>query len=209
METSDFLRLSRGKSGLIDIGAQTGFISAVFARSRSKAHILSFEPDPQVFGILQRARERNLSSGIEWEIRSQAVSNSGGLITISTSNTLYESPTGGEAFGKRIDVPAVTLHKIVEELEWRPDILKIDVESFEYEILLSSLPLLVERKPAIQLEVHWDLLKNRSLNALDFLKPLYEYGYRGNRSRYRGLQEWVNASKREHVSRLSLEVCLD
>jgi hypothetical protein len=35
LETRDFLHLAEGRNAQVDIGAQTGFMSALFARSRS------------------------------------------------------------------------------------------------------------------------------------------------------------------------------
>ena len=206
-ETRDFLKLAEGRSRLIDIGAQTGFISAVFARSRpGVVRILSMEPDPQVQAILTRARALNATGQVEWEIRHEAVSDHEGTMEMPISNTPYETERGMADFGKLITVPSRTLTSLVETLEWTPDLLKIDVESFEHEILTASLPLIEKIKPALQLEVHWEVLRSRNLDAFDFLKPLAEMGYHGIRSGYRTLDDWIALGRTEVVSRLSLKV---
>lgn len=206
-EVMDFLRLSEGRSALLDIGAQTGSISAFFARSRTgPAHILSMEPDAQVQAILARARALNSPEGINWEIRHEAVSDRDGAIEMPISNTPFETERGMADFGKLITVPSRTLTNLVDSLDWIPDIVKIDVESFEYEILTSSLPLIERIKPALQLEVHWGIMKRRNLDAMDFLTPLGAMGYRGIRAHYRNPGDWAAAGRREAVSRLSLKV---
>lgn len=207
VEVRDFLKLSEGRSALIDIGAQTGSMSAFFARSRTgPARILSMEPDAQVQAILDRARDLNSPQGIDWEIRHEAVSDHVGTIEMPISNTPFETQKGMADFGKLISVPSQTLTSLVDSLDWVPDLVKIDVESFEYEILTTSLPLIERIKPALQLEVHWEILKRRNLDAMDFLSPLAAMGYRGIRARYRNPDDWVTAGKREVVSRLSLHV---
>jgi FkbM family methyltransferase len=147
--------------------------------------------------ILSRARELNSPQGIDWEIRHEAVSDHIGTIEMPISNTPFETQKGMADFGKLITVPSQTLTALVESLDWVPDLVKIDVESFEYEILTSS---------ALQLEVHWEILKRRNLDAMDFLSPLAAMGYRGIRAQYRNPGDWAAAARREAVSRISLKV---
>jgi hypothetical protein len=78
------------------------------------------------------------------------------------------------------------------------------VESFEHEILCSSLGVLDRMKPALQLEIHWQMLRDREKNPFDFLSALDAMGYRGIRSTYRNIDKWRRASRSEAVSRLSL-----
>lgn len=205
-EAADFLRLSEGRSALVDIGAQTGFMSALFARSRfGPARIASFEPDPLVLPILERARERNIRDGLDWRIVPEAVSDRTGKITIALSNWLYESNGGGApAPGTEIEAMARSLPDVVNSLGWTPDLIKIDVESFEYEILLASLELLGRIKPALQLEVHWEIMNARSRSAMNFLGPLADLGYRGITGRSRTVDDWKKAGLAEPVSRFSL-----
>jgi FkbM family methyltransferase len=205
MEVREFLDLAKDCVRLMDIGAQTGFISALFARSRSRPFkILSLEPDPQVIPILHRAKELNDSPEGDWRIWPLAVSDTTGPVTISVSNVVYELRREDSERANTIHVPARTLTNIVRELNWVPDVVKIDVESFEYEILASALEFLSREKPALQLEVHWQILASRDRSARDFLSPLADIGYRGIRKRYRDLSDWQRESQSKPVSRLSL-----
>jgi FkbM family methyltransferase len=205
VETTDFLELATGKRAFIDVGAQTGFMSALFAKSRSGAmKIISVEPDPQVHAILERARVLNAGTECDWTILHQAVSDTSGTISMPISNSLYESGKGKTEVGKQIEVRSTTLNELVESLGWAPDIIKIDVESFEYEILTTSLELISRLKPALQLEVHWEILRQRGLGPERFLKPLADIGYRGIRKRYRGLPDWMDAERKEKITRLSI-----
>ncbi|MBS0235248.1 MAG: FkbM family methyltransferase [Proteobacteria bacterium] len=206
-EVMDFLELSEGRRALIDIGAQTGFISALFARSRPEdCHILSVEPDPRVVPMLKRAVALNASEMADWTIKAAAISDKSGRISLPVFNRIYEN--GGDTEPEApssFEVPAMTLAELLGGLDWRPDILKIDVESFEHEILCSSLDEIERLRPALQLEVHWKMLAERNRNARDFLEPLASLGYRGIRRRYRSLDNWLRAGQVEPVSRMALK----
>ncbi|HVX35944.1 MAG TPA: FkbM family methyltransferase [Hyphomicrobium sp.] len=203
-EAKEFLELSRDRKALIDIGAQTGFMSALFARSRSHpCHILSIEPDSQVLPLLERAVVLNTAPHIDWKIKAMAISDMSGRLIMPVSNRLHEH--AAKTFkAAEIDVPVTTLSDLLSSNDWQPDIMKIDVESFEHEILCSSLAAIEQLKPALQLEVHWQMLEKRGRNAKDFLEPLASMGYRGLRRRYRAFDAWMRAGRSEAVSRLAI-----
>jgi FkbM family methyltransferase len=205
-EVSDFLQLSEGRRALIDIGAQTGFISALFARSRAMpCHIVSVEPDPRVLPMLKRAAVLNGAAGCEWTVMAEAISDRSGTLSLPSFNRVYEN--GGDSgpdADASFDVPARTLTGLLAGLDWEPDIIKIDVESFEHEILCSSWRAIERIRPALQLEVHWKMLAERGRDASDFLKPLADLGYRGIRKRYGSLEKWLRAGRVEPVSRMAL-----
>ena len=207
VETRDFLQLAKGRKALVDIGAQTGFMSALFARSRSGSFkISSLEPDLQVLPILRWAKELNEGKNGDWQILPFAVSNTTERVSIPVSNFVYELRGERTESPARMEVQAIKLSDLLQQLGWTPDILKIDVESFEYEILTSSLEFLNGRKPALQLEVHWKILASRGRSAKDFLSPLADIGYRGIRRGYRDFAAWQRAGGSEPVSRISLHV---
>ncbi|WP_409560788.1 FkbM family methyltransferase [Hyphomicrobium sp. MC8b] len=206
-EVADFLELSRGRRSLIDIGAQTGFISALFARSTSApSHILSIEPDLRVFSMLERAVVLNKAEGTEWTIKAAAISDHSGVMSMPSFNRIYENGDDRDhGHSPNFDVPVMTLRDALAELNWTPDLMKIDVESFEYEILCSSLDLITRIRPALQLEVHWQMLAARHRNARDFLGPLADVGYRGIRRCCSDIDKWMRAGRSEPVSRLALQ----
>jgi FkbM family methyltransferase len=205
-ETLDFLGLAENRNALLDIGAQTGFMSAIFARSRRhSAKILSVEPDPHCLPLLKRTVDLNGRSDIDWQIAPIAVSDSSGRISLPLGNRFYESALTGGEVPDEIEVEATTLIELIERQSWHPDIIKIDTESFEYEIICPALSLFERFRPALQLEVHWEMLAARGRAALDFLGPVADMGYRGIRRRYRDYDAWQRAGRSEPVSRMALE----
>jgi FkbM family methyltransferase len=205
-EALDFLELAENRCALLDIGAETGFISAIFARSRGDpANILSVEPDPHCLRLLKRTIDLNGRRDIDWQIAPIAVSDTSGRIRLAVSNRLHETELAeGEAPGE-IEVESTTLVDLVAGQSWQPDIIKIDTESFEYEIICPALSLFERHRPALQLEVHWEMLAARNRAAADFLAPLADMGYRGIRRRYRDYDAWQRAGRSEAVSRMALQ----
>jgi FkbM family methyltransferase len=205
-ETLDFLGLAENRGALLDIGAQTGFMSAIFARSRrTPAKILSVEPDPQCLPVLRRTVELNSGADIHWQIAPLALSDAPGRIRLPVSNRFYESALPEDEGRGEIEVEAKTLVDLVAGLSWQPDIIKIDTESFEHEIICPALGLFERLRPALQLEVHWEMLAARGRAAADFLAPLADIGYRGIRRRYRDYDAWQRAGRSEPVSRMALQ----
>lgn len=205
-ETQDFLQLSEGCSGLIDIGGQTGFMSALFAQSRAGDYrILSVEPDPLILPILKRAKELNQTTRGQWDIAEMAVSDVDGLISFLVSNPIFDLPVNARQDESR-EVKAIKLSTLLDSLSWTPDIVKVDVESFEHEILAASMDSIAKIKPKLQLEVHWEILERRGKSARGFLGPLYDLGYRGLRRKLHDLAAWERDGRSNIVTRLSLSV---
>lgn len=206
-ELHEFIELASGKTAFIDIGAQTGFLSAVFSRLTSApGKIASIEPDPQVREALSDARDLNEQLGVDWEIIHAAVSDVTGEILLPACNTVFDKGIQKTILGEPFTVASTTLEDLVKTLGWEPDIIKIDVESYEHEILNSSWKLLERLRPALQLEVHWEILQSRGLNGIRTMECLHELGYRGMRRGYHGIDQWKRQSTRESVSRFSLRI---
>jgi FkbM family methyltransferase len=204
-EARDFLELTENRRALLDIGAQTGFLSALFARSRRyPARILSVEPDLQCLPFLKRAAHLNGGSDIDWRIAAIAVADSSGRIRLPLDNWCHVSALTGSRTPCEYEVEARTLIDLVSGMPWQPDVIKIDTESFEYEIICPALGLFERLRPALQLEVHWGMLAARGRAAADFLGPLADMGYRGIRRRYRDYDAWQRAERSEAVSRMAL-----
>ena len=206
MRRLTFLNSPGNRRALFDIGAQIGFISAIFARSRRHpAKILSVEPDPQCLPLLKRTVELNGCGDIDWQIAAVAVSDSSRRISLPLSNRFYEPSLMADEGPGAIEVEATTLVDLVAGRSWQPDIVKIDTESFEYEIICPALSLFERFRPALQLEVHWEMLAARGRAAADFLGPLADMGYRGIRRRYRTYDAWQRAARSEAISRMALQ----
>lgn len=127
---------------VIDLGANAGYFSLFALHVRPQAKVLSFEPMPANYSLLQRNHSDHPS--YSWRIFPDAVSNESGFSWLNSVDPLGPSTTaslqGGNqnCNGNRVKVATRTLPEIMErETTGVCDWLKVDVEGFEYDILYS------------------------------------------------------------------------
>jgi FkbM family methyltransferase len=78
----------------------------------------------------------------------------------------------------RIHVAQTTVDRIVEGLGRPPDILKFDVESFEYEALEGAAETLRRHRPVLCIEMHNQWMRDRGVSPVTLLERLAGAGYR-------------------------------
>ena len=70
-----------------------------------------------------------------------------------------------------------TVDREVDALGLVPDVMKIDVEGYEFEVLRGAQGLLRSRKPVLCLELHLDLLERRGIPPAELVASLQSHGY--------------------------------
>lgn len=129
---------------IIDLGANVGFFTLFSAYKFPNCQVLSFEPFPRNFGILNENIRRNqLRNCSSFQC---AVSNKSGEVVFGI-NSERENPTDpkicddrsvaedNEAFFR---VPCLTLNDVIEQNNIdKIAMLKIDIEGAEYDVLYS------------------------------------------------------------------------
>ncbi len=114
---------------IIDCGANIGLATLFFARVFPNCRLTAFEPDPQVFGLLQ---DNCANHGVDAELVNAAVWSSEGVLDFwSEGADAGRLGRGGD--GHCVQVPTTCLAPYLEE---RVDLLKVDIEGAEYEVLL-------------------------------------------------------------------------
>jgi FkbM family methyltransferase len=218
-EMKEFLRLSSGCCGLVDIGASGGFFSVLFAVSRSEpSTILSVEPDPGAGEVLDDLRRRNKRGGVEWKIDAR------GVMDETRSNLFVSSGYGAELMSAlalqnaearaaennlvstTFEVACIRLDTLLSEYRMRPDLLKIDIESFEFELVQSSIDLLREVRPRLMLELHVALLRARGRDPERLLASLSSIGYRRLQQPAKNLTTLISETDDSGVVRVGLVV---
>lgn len=158
-----------------DVGSHIGLYSALVEKLFG-AICFSFEPDPVTYGdALQLKRLNNLTG----TITQAAVSMQGtGSIELflspkaETSNSLNSEFRPG---AQTISIPAISLDVFTSDANRDPALVKIDVETFEPEVILGGLEMLRRSKPPIACE----LLPQTNLARLaEALGALDAMGYR-------------------------------
>lgn len=178
VELRDFLELAGDCTSFVDLGASGGFFSAVFACSRrGAATVLSVEPDPVSVRVLESVRGKNARAGIDWKIAAVGVAATEGRIAVMADDAHYGVSVmqGNQKAG---EVPVMPLARLCSEQQVTPDLIKIDIESMEYEVVLSSLDFLKQHRPRLHLELHSPFLVKQGRDPKEVMAALFALGYR-------------------------------
>lgn len=168
-EVYNFIRYAKRASRFADVGSAEGFYSALFASIHgSQAEIVSIDCgsdagcNPAHAPIVIEQNRRAFSPK-RWD-----------YIKAFITDAQYLPP----AFELPGDCQITTLPDVLEAAEFSPDLIKFDIESSEYEVLLDSRVWLQSARPTLIIEVHNEILERRSLNFRSVLQLLQEVGYR-------------------------------
>lgn len=172
-EVADFVSLIKGKKSFLDIGASAGMFSAIFNAERSDSRILSVEPDNNSFALLEETRRLNGKPANTWEKAQVAMSDLDGEVLFG------DGYFGGLIGGGTNNKQCRKLETLCAEHQFVPDVIKIDIESFEHEVITSSVEYLDKIRPRIQIEIHNDNLRERGIDPLKIYRALIDLGYRG------------------------------
>ena len=177
---SDILLELGSKSRLfLDIGANMGFYSIALALENPKLVVQSYEPQPSVYaklgknieinGLSERIQINNLGLGRIQDTLTMFIPKFTGSAGASFVN-LHEDE--GEA--AQITVPVKVLDEICKE---EVDLIKIDVEGFEFNVLLGAQEIIKREKPTIVAELLRKWMKPFGHTPQMFVDNLRSNGY--------------------------------
>ena len=141
--------LSTKSNTIADVGANVGIFSVLAKVNNPNALVIAFEPQPNIFEILKK---------------NNAISNTSGSVPFFNHgpNTFSDNNTTSGSLNKTwrpidqnsIYVEAITLESYINTNNIEAiDLLKIDVETLEYEVLLGYGSFLLKHEPIIILEI--------------------------------------------------------
>jgi FkbM family methyltransferase len=168
-----FLSLIPDGSNVIDIGANLGFVSVIFARKLTKGKVFSFEPDSENFSTLKRTiklfnlnniKTFNFALGNEEQkvemilpvinnVKKQGMTH----LAFNESNT---------EDGIKFSVDMKKLDNIPEILDNNIYAIKIDTENSEFLVLQGSKYIIEKNKPIIYCELYGEENKIKSTEFL-------------------------------------------
>jgi FkbM family methyltransferase len=130
-------RLLQGGGTFFDIGANIGTYT-LLASEQKKAQVLAFEPHPATFALLEnnvhlnnRQNVRLFQTALSHEDKPAFLTDLAGS---STNHVIQGESSHGESHNG-IRVSCVRADRICEELGLVPDLVKLDVEGFEFDVL--------------------------------------------------------------------------
>jgi FkbM family methyltransferase len=177
-------RVLSADSIVIDVGSNIGITTTIMSRFVSNGHVISIEPNPEVFNILELNIKQN-------EIRNVtplqiALTDSKGHVAFNPDSAFgHLLHQDNQNFGS-ISVEATTLDLLVESLNLQKvDFIKIDVEGFEPNVIAGAKKTIARFQPMIYCELNsWCLLDHGGHNPLDFVETIFddfEFVYMVNR----------------------------
>lgn len=164
----ELLKLFLNKNSVVyDIGANIGYHTVAFSKYADTVY--AFEPNRKHLELLYK----NITNNKNVIVYDVAVSSNKGLVTIQDFDTDIPS-NYGELYCNR---DGYTVDSIkIDDLEiYKPDLVKIDVEGFEYPVLLGMYETIKEYKPVIFYEAHGNDLEMIYQYLKSFDYDLYWY----------------------------------
>ncbi|MEH1836077.1 MAG: FkbM family methyltransferase [Nostoc sp.] len=154
-----FLKLRVSRSRFIDIGANHGVYSLAFTFGRPGTKALALDPSPLAFPILQRNIQLNPECDIT-PLQIAAGSAPGDLRMKLNWHHLevIADQTAAESEQVKI-VPVRTVDSLCEELNFHPDLIKVDVEGHELACLQGMDKILRHQRTEFFLEIHPELIE--------------------------------------------------
>lgn len=160
VETLFYKRVLKPGDVVIDIGANVGYMTAIFASIVGKnGYVHSFEPVPELYSKLIMLAKENKNYNII--TNPCAVGDTCGIITINiieSANQGLSTVVPGlrkeEDIRKSIVVPVVKLDDYAKEQKLtKVSFVKIDVEGFEFPVLRGMKSILKQFKPTLLCEI--------------------------------------------------------
>ncbi|MEO9969977.1 MAG: FkbM family methyltransferase [Hyphomonadaceae bacterium] len=140
---------------MFDVGAHIGLFSCMTSAifESFNPYILAFEPSHDTSTTAVNIRNTN---NFKYDLVRKAVSNTTGEVKFYLSAVSEASNSLNANFregSREITVPVTTIDEVVEQGACLPTIIKIDVETFEYAVILGGTRTLRQAKPIIFCEL--------------------------------------------------------
>jgi FkbM family methyltransferase len=169
---------------VIDVGANVGFYTVMFAKSIAQRKVLSIEPTKNA---LQRLRKNIELNGVidKVDVFEGVASNRNGTVEIKTIKGKEEYSSLGEMEHPSIanekwvseKVISTTLDELVERKSLDPGFLKIDVEGAEHLVFQGAQKILGEKRPIILSEMSEFLLRKNGSSAKEVIDLIKAHEY--------------------------------
>lgn len=167
--------LLRKNDRVVDLGAHVGTFA--LGAAALGCDVVAVEASPANVRLLEAGIRENGLDRVR--VISAAVSERPGVLRF-LANGPFGQVCGEDYTGPSIEVPAVTLDGLLEEVGWdRVDVVKMDIEGAEI-AAFRGMSKLLDRKdaPAIVYESNGHILESRGLSSTHLISTLETFGYR-------------------------------
>ncbi len=172
-------KLIKDKATILDIGANKGWYSVIFAKVANDGVVYAIEPTTSAFEELEEnVKINNLTNVVTCKVAFSNYSGKGRMtIPFDHSALAYLELQSNDE--NRNEVNVMTLDDFVREKEISSvDLIKIDAEGSEYNIIMGAKELLTSHNaPIIFIEAFDNCLLRYGKNTGDLIRVLTQYGY--------------------------------
>lgn len=177
-ELDAFIEHSKGKTVFFDIGALYGIFSITFLKYNTASKAIAFEPSPLCNPYLLAHKKYN--NLVNWTLACKAVGNENKQVQMHFDwhHLIINSQNSSVEHGQNVPVEMTTIDSYVAHTTTVPDIMKIDVEGFEYQVLQGAMNTLIIHRPAIFLELHGNWIQQFGHTHLDVIHLLLSLNYK-------------------------------
>jgi len=185
-EISNFLEISKDKSYLLDVGGFVGFMAIAFCRYKENRKAFVYEPSA--------INTNKMSEMIDYDDYSYDISYSNSFIgskigkvncveekNYNTFMIKFEENNNAQiqlGYPEKDSLYDITtIDEFYNNSEVLPDVIKIDVEGYDYNALIGAKNTLINHKPMLFLEIHKLHLRLYNNNVRDIYDFLNEVGY--------------------------------
>ena len=164
---------------IVDVGANIGLYSVLFAKTAPASRVLAVEPVPAAYERLLKNTKRNdvdtsivsYNGAVGAETGQMQIKVIDGQEEYSTLGMMAHPSTRGREWRQQA-VPLTTLDQLVQQHQLDPGFVKIDVEGFEHLVLRGASKTLTECRPKILAELSDELLRKNGSSAMEVVKFL-------------------------------------
>ena len=164
---------------MLDIGCHFGiFTFGMLCRCGPSSRAVAVDPSPVACRMVE-----HIAKGNDWDSRVAVLQAAAGatpgeleMIDAGIASSGYFVLPGDPPQKDRIRVPIRTIDDLVAEFG-TPDLIKIDVESFEGDVLKGGSKTLGEHRCILFLELHNKMARDRGADPEMALKTLRAFGY--------------------------------
>jgi FkbM family methyltransferase len=172
------------KRDVIDVGANVGFYTVLFAKHLEQGRVVAVEPTRNALRNLHKNIELN-KVGSKVEVFQGVVSDRSGELEIKTilgkeeysSLGVMDHPSIAKVEHHIEKVASTTLDELVAQRNLNPGFIKIDVEGAENLVFKGAIKVLKEKRPVIMSEISDFLLRSNGSSAQEVFKLIESCDY--------------------------------
>ncbi len=177
-ELDCFIRATRDKQNLLDVGALHGIFSLVFAAHRPERRALAVDASPIAFARLLYNIHKNQATNVT-PIECALSDEVGHLRMHYEWEHAVAAGTDGESHDG-IVLEKTTGDSLCESRHFEPDAIKIDVEGHELKVLRGLRATIERNRPIIFLEVHPGRIHQEGHRLDELAQFISETSYRAS-----------------------------